>query len=199
MKFFIVGKQGSGKHEVLDLLDEMNIRVGREFSNLPAYNEQIYMDPKYEQYSSNDISDIFEQNSYIYIGGIDENCVLDGYSYYRGLSHYTYDNSDVMLLTPKSLETLNRKNIRDHVVFVWMDNTRDNRIHRYVEQGRKYPFMDVEKIESQYDNDFVKNIYGFKNSSILYFTNEDPCRVAAIVAAIVKHPDLKDVFVDNFN
>lgn len=199
MKFFIVGKQGSGKHEVLNLLEELDVRVGREFSNLEEYKENIYMDKNYEKYSSDDISNIFEQNSYIYIGGIDECNVLDGYSYYRGLSHYTYDNNDVMALSPKALDSVNKKLVNDHIVFVWLDNTRDNRIRRYVEDQRKYSFVEIEKIESQYDQDFVKNIYGFKNSSVLYFSNEDPCRIATIVAAIIKYPDLKDMFVDNYN
>lgn len=199
MKFFIVGKNGAGKQEVANILEEYGIKTGKEFSNLPEYQENINIDPNYIKYSEDDVAQIFEQNSYIYINGIDEVNVLDGYKYYRGISYYTYDNSDVMCLSPQALYKLNKNIINDHIVFVWLDNNRDNRIHRYVDEGRKYSFIEQEKIESQYDADFTRTLYGFKNSSLLYFTNEDPGRIAAIVYAIIKHPELKDIFTDNFN
>ena len=57
----------------------------------------------------------------------------------------------------------------------------------------------MEEAESQFDADFVKSIYNFPNSQLIYFNNEDPSRVAAIVYTLVKHPELVDIFVKKFN
>lgn len=199
MKFFIVGKHCAGKLECLNLVEEMGVRVGREFSNLPELVPNVYIDKDYEKYSSDDVERLFEQNSFIYMHGVEESGILDGYSLYRGLSHYTYDNADVMVVPPQALSCINKKIINDHLVFVWMDAARDHRIHRYVEEDRKYSFVEIEKNESRYDLDFMKNICSLKNYSLLYFNNEDPGRVATIIAAIHKHPDLLPLFADNYN
>lgn len=197
MKIFIVGKQCSGKTDVLDECEALGLRVGREFCNIKS--KEIHIDPKYELYSIDDIDKIFENNAYISITGIDESGVLDGYMGYRGLSLYTFDNSDIMLLHPQQVCALNKKSITDQIVFIWLDNNRDNRIHRYAEKKHTYNFIEIEDIESQFDADFIKTIYNFPNSKLLYFNNEDPDRVAAIAYAIIMHPDLLDIFVNKFN
>lgn len=199
MKIIIVGKHASGKHEVLDQCEELGIKVGREFSNLLEPLPQIYMDGKYQQYSSDDISNIFEMGSYVCMTGIEECGVIDGYIYHRGISFYTFDNSDVIILTPSQFENINQKIINDHVVFVWLDNTLDNRIRRHAEEARSYSFTELEDIEDRHGIDFVKNLYNFPNSDVLYFTNEVPERVATIISTIVKHPDVLPNFVKNFN
>lgn len=201
MKFFIVGKHASGKHQVLNTLeDEYGVRVGREFCNIPhPAPPQLYIDPKYIRYSFDDISKIFENRGYVCISGIRESGILDGNAYYRGISFYTIDNSDVIVISPEQMLGLNWSALRDDTCFVWMDNTRDNRIHRYSAEKRTYSFMEVEKIESEYDADFVKAIYNFQSSGVLYFNNEEPERVACIVAACIKHPDLLSDFTKNFN
>ena len=196
MKVFVVGKQCSGKTDVLDACEELGLRIGREFCNLKSH--VIHIDPKYEQYSIDDIDKIFESGAYICITGIDESGVLDGYMGYRGLSLYTFDNSDIMLLHPQQVCAINKKVITDQVVFVWLDNNRDNRIHHYAEKKCTHDFIEVEDIESQFDSDFIKTIYNFPNSKLLYFNNEDPERVAAIVYALVKHPELLDIFANKF-
>lgn len=199
MKIFIVGKHSSGKHQALEVCAQQGVRVGREFSNIPQAPSQVYMDPKYQLYTADDIEKIFEMGAYICVTGIEEDGVMDGYMYHRGLSYYTFDNSDVMVLTPSQFENLNSKAINEKVIFVWLDNTQDNRIRRHAQENRKYTFKEQEEIEERHEIDFVKNLYGFPNSSVIYFTNEDPDRVGTIISAIVKHPDLVEDFIKNFN
>ena len=197
MKIFVVGKQCSGKTEILNECEELGLRVGREFCNIKS--SALHIDPKYERYTMDDISKIFENNAYICISGINESGVLDGYMGYRGISLYTFDNSDVMALHPNQVCELNKQAITDDVLFIWMDDNRDRRIHRYAENKYVYNFIEVEENESQFDADFVKVIYNLPHSTLIYFNNEDPSRVAAIIYAIRNHPDLIDIFVNRFN
>ena len=197
MKIFVVGKQCSGKTEILNECEELGLRVGREFCNIKS--SALHIDPKYERYTVDDISKIFENNAYICISGINESGVLDGYMGYRGISLYTFDNSDIMALHPNQVCELNKQAITDDVLFIWMDDNRDRRIHRYAENKYVYNFIEVEENESQFDADFVKVIYNLPHSKLIYFNNEDPSRVAAIIYAIRNHPDLIDIFVNRFN
>lgn len=198
MKIFVIGKHSSGKISVLDYCEEAGVRVGREFCNASS-TAKLHLDKKYELYSDGDISNIFESNAYICLSGIDEIDVLDGYNIKRGISLYTYDNSDVISLHPQQLLSLNTKNINDEIIFAWLDNNLDNRIRRYADELRDYDFMTVEQAESSIDPEFVKTLYEFPNSRVLYFNNELPERVAAIIIALVKHPDLVDIFIDKYN
>ena len=62
---------GSGKQEVVDILRDNGIRCGRLFTNLDiSAAPNIYNIDNYEQYSSKDIHDIFENNAYIFMQGI---------------------------------------------------------------------------------------------------------------------------------
>ena len=197
MKIFVVGKQCSGKTEILNECEELGLRVGREFCNIKS--SALHIDPKYERYTMDDISKIFENNAYICISGINESGVLDCYMGYRCISLYTFDNSDIMALHPNQVCELNKQAITDDVLFIWMDDNRDRRIHRYAENKYVYNFIEVEENESQFDADFVKIIYNLPHSKLIYFNNEDPSRVAAIIYAIRNHPDLIDIFVNRFN
>ncbi len=195
MKFIIVGKNAAGKHRVSELCQEAGMKVGKEFSNIPKLLPEIYMN-NYEKYSSEDISTIFESNSYICINSIEEDNVPEGYMYYRGISLYTWDNNEVFVMSPQQVCNLNKKNIGDDIVFIWMDSNREYRLNRH--RGRTYSFTEVDKRESQFDKDMVNSIYGMDNSEVLYFNNEEPDRVAAIVVALYKYPDLLDMFVESF-
>lgn len=198
MKIFIVGKHASGKHEVLQCCAEQGISVGHEFTSMTRH-PAVYMDPNAIQYSPDDITNIFEMQAYISMINIEESGVVDAYVHYRGISHHTYDHCDVMVLTPTQLEVLNRKLIKEHIVFVWLDNTQDNRIRRHAEERRTYSFIEQDDIENRHGLDFVKHLYAFPNSNVLYFTNEIPERVATIISSIIKHPDLLPDFIKNFN
>lgn len=198
MKVFIVGKHASGKHEALQVCEEQGIVVGREFSNIETLDPRIYMDPHYNQYTVEDISNIFEMKSYVCMHGVEESGVIDSYMIQRGISFYTYDQSDVMVLTPQQLENINKPILKDNILFVWMDSNQAARIRRHAEENRKYSFNEQEEIENRYSVDFVKTLYNFPNAQVLYFNNEDPARVGTVISAIIKHPDLLDSFVNNY-
>lgn len=198
MKVFIVGKHASGKHEVLKTCKELGIAVGHEFTSMTPH-PQVYMDPEAEQYSQDDITNIFEMQAYICISGIEETGIIDSYAHHRGISHHTYDNSDVLVLTLTQFESLNKNLIKDRVLFVWLDNTQDNRIRRHAEEQRTYSFIEQDEIEALHGSDFVKQLYNYPNSDVIYFTNEEPERVGTIIASIIKHPDLLPHFIKTFN
>lgn len=198
MKVFIVGKHASGKHEVLKTCKELGIVVGHEFTSMMPH-PQVYMDPEAEQYSQDDITNIFEMQAYICISGIEETGIIDSYAHHRGISHHTYDNSDVLVLTLTQFESLNKNLIKDRVLFVWLDNTQDNRIRRHAEEQRTYSFIEQDEIEALHGSDFVKQLYNYPNSDVIYFTNEEPERVGTIIASIIKHPDLLPHFIKTFN
>ena len=80
-----------------------------------------------------------------------------------------------------------------------MDNDKEDRILKYRREKRTYNFSNREEIEKNDLDFFVKTLYNYNNSSLIYFVKEDPCRVATIIYSIIKHPDLMDVFVKNFN
>ena len=199
MKFFIVGKHSSGKLETLNLLEELGVKVAREFSNLEQYHPNIYIDKKYLKYSQDDIETIFNNRSFISMSPLEENNILDGYKYYRGIDFYNYDLADAMVLNPRQVTFINKNMLNKKTIFVWMDNNRDSRIHNHVQENRSYDFIEIEKLETPYDSDFVKTIYNLPNSHILYFNNECPERVASIIYSIIKHPDLLDIFTKYYN
>lgn len=198
MKFFIVGKHASGKHEVLDILEDLGVSVGRQFSNVPVYNPRIYMDSKCNQYSELDIERIFEQNSYIYIHGCEESGILDASAYQFGLSLYTLDNSDAVVLTPTEFLSANDRVYKDSVI-IWLDNTPSNRLTRHTQERRAYSFIEREQTESIADSDFCKGVYNADSLGVLYFNNEDPGRVASVIYSILKYPDLLNIFINNYN
>lgn len=198
MKIFIVGKHASGKHEALQCCEDQGVRVGREFTSMVP-TPGVYMDKKAQIYGIDDINNIFEMQAYICLTGIEESGIVDSYVHHRGISHHTYDNSDVMVLTPTQLEGLNKKLIRDRVLFVWLDNTQDNRIRRHAEEQRDYSFIEQDDIEDRHGFDFVKCLYNFPNSDVLYFTNEDPARIGTIITSIIQHPDILPNFIKTFN
>lgn len=199
MKFFIVGKQASGKLDVLNQLERSGYNVGREFSNIVDLNPHLYIDPDYVKYSYDDINKIFETNAYLCIDGIAEKGILDAYMFYRGVSMYTYDRADALILSPNQVVNLNKNIIREPVCFVWMDNTVEKRRNKFLQEHRTYSFEEIESIEKIAESDFVKTIYNFPNAYVMYFMNELPERVATIVGACIKHPDLSESFIKNFN
>ena len=80
-----------------------------------------------------------------------------------------------------------------------MDNPKKNRLNRYYSEKRSYNFNNRESIESKNSSSFVKFLYGFDKSNVLYFTNEEPSRVAAIIYSMVQHPDLITLYTQVFN
>lgn len=197
MKFFIVGAQCSGKHEVIEYLktDHPEINIGKLFTNIDS-DKDIYRNmDDFEIFTENEIRDIFENKAYIFMKEIEES----SYKYYEGLSSYTFDNKDVFTLTPDELVKIPNVALNDEICFIWLDDNMKNRFNRYKTGSRKYSFQEREQVESAYSNDFVSNIYSFPNSKLIYFFNEDPGRVSTIIYALYKNNSLIEEFSKKFN
>ena len=80
-----------------------------------------------------------------------------------------------------------------------MDSDKDDRINRYRRERRTYSFSDRDNIEKNDLDYFVKTLYNYNNSRLLYFIKEEPGRVASIIYAMVKYPELINIFANNFN
>lgn len=199
MKFLIVGLHSSGKQEVLDTLTEMGIKCGRLFSNLDNPSPDIYNSFNYDIFTTKEVNEIFENNAYIFINELDRSSNVNSYKYFEGLTKYEFDNNDVFALSPDQLLHISPNAIKDDICFVWMDNDKEDRILKYRKEKRTYNFSNREEIEKNDLDFFVKTLYNYDNSSLIYFVKEDPCRVATVIYSIIKHPDLLDVFVKNFN
>ena len=190
MKYIIVGLHSSGKQEVLDALTKDGIECGRLFTNADL------SDPRYDFYTDEDVRTIFENNAYVFIKDLGTSSKINCY---EGLSLNEFDYNDVFALTPDQFNSIPLVPLKDEVCFIWMDCNDSARRTRYQEEKRQYNFNKQDKVEKTRLSDFIKNIYNFPKSHLLYFFNEDPQRVAAIVYALVKHPELLSIFEKKFN
>lgn len=193
---------GSGKQEVLDILENNDVRCGRLFTNLDNPTaSNIYNGSNYEQYTFKDVTDIFENNAYVFLQEfpLGDSLVLNACKYYEGLSLYEFENNDVFVMSPDQLFSISPASIKDEITFIWMDNPKKNRLNRYYFEKRTYNFNSREEIELKDSSSFVKLLYGFDNSNVLYFTNEEPSRVAAVIYSIIQHPDLLPMYKQAFN
>lgn len=191
----------SGKQEVVDILENYGIRCGRLFSNIDNPTPNVYNSSNYELYTIKDINSIFENNAYIFIQELPlgDNIGMTSWKYYEGLSLYEFENNDVFVMSPDQLFSISPTSIKDDVCFIWMDNTKKERLNRYYTEKRSYSFADRDEIEMKDSNSFVKFLYGFDKSRVLYFTNEDPARVAAVIYSSIKHPELIGIYTESFN
>lgn len=202
MKYVIIGMHCSGKQEVVDILENNDIRCGRLFTNYDnTTSPNVYNGANYELYSDKDINGVFENNAYIFMHEFPftNDLTASSLKYYEGLSLYEFENNDIFIMSPDQLFSISPSSIKDEVCFIWLDNTKKERLNRYYTERRTYSFSNREEIESKDSNSFVKFLYGFENSRVLYFTNEDPNRVAAILYSLIKHPDLLPIYTESFN
>ena len=109
----------------------------------------------------------------------------NSYKYYEGLTKYEFDNNDVFVISPDQFLNIPQNTINEQVCFIWMDNTKEDRLTRYKSEKRSYSFSARESIEKRDIDAFVKTLYNFNNSKVIYFTNEEPCRVATIVYTLI--------------
>lgn len=193
MKYIIVGLHCSGKQEVIDILKENNIKCGSVFSNIPPQTKNLYN--TYEYYDISEINKIFENNAYIFMQEVQGNFNTSSFKYFEGLSKYEFDNNDVFCLSPDQVLNIVPCSIKESICFIWLDNKKSNRKNRYINENREYNFNERESLEKRDINTFVKTLY---SSDVLYFTDEEPERVAAIVYSIVKHPDLFEMYKKSF-
>jgi hypothetical protein len=201
MKFIIIGMHCSGKQEVADILEDYGVKCGRLFSNIENPSPNVYNSSNYELYTINDINSIFENNAYVFMqefpfGGV---VGVPSWKYYEGLSLYEFENNDVFVMSPDQLFCISPTSVKDEVCFIWMDGTKKERLNRYYSEKRCYGFADRDDVEMKDSSSFVKALYGFDNSRVLYFNNEDPTRVAAIIYSVIEHPDLINIYTESFN
>lgn len=201
MKYFIIGLHASGKQSIIDILSENGIKCGKHFSNY-VYNEHdnLYNGDKYEFYESSEIFKIFENSAYVYIHEIPSKSIINinTHKYFEGITKYEFDENEVFALSPDQLLSIPLTSIKEPVCFIWVDNTRSNRKNRFMAENRHYIFNEREEIEMRDMGAVVKHMYNFKDSHILYFTNEEPERIATIIYSIVKHEDLLPMYIEHY-
>ena len=124
----------SGKQEVADILENNGVRCGRLFTNLDNPTAStIYNGSNYEQYSTKDINDIFENNAYIFMQEFPfgDSLMTSACKYYEGLSLYEFENNDVFVMSPDQLFSISPASVKDDITFIWMDNPKKSRLNRY--------------------------------------------------------------------
>ena len=200
MKFFITGLHSSGKQEVIDHLKNMGVRCGSLFTNFDELNDNIYNAKNYEIYKNEDITEIFENDAYIFLREFPQTGMnFKTGRYYEGLSKYSFDQNDVFTLSPDQLLPITPNVIKEDICFIWLDNTKDNRSTRYYNEKRGYNYNERDIYEKRDINAYVKSLYTFNNSNLIYFNDEVPARVATIINTMIKHPDTIVDFVKNFD
>lgn len=200
MKFFITGLHSSGKQEVVNTLESAGVKCGKLFTNMEDMPADIYNRNHYEIYSNEDVNNVFENDAYIFIQEHPQS--TDNFKtgrYYEGLSKYEFDNNDVFVLSPDQLISITPNVIKEDICFIWMDNTRDNRTSRFHNEHRRYNYYDRDNHEKRDLNAYVKMLYTYNNSKLIYFNDEEPARVATIINIMIKHPDTVEDFVKNFD
>lgn len=198
MKYFIIGLHSSGKQEIVDNLEKLGINCGKLFSNIEKPSTNIYNSYNYELYTSKDVNEVFENDAYIFIQEV-PNYHSANYKCYEGLSKYTFDNNDVFVLSPDQFVNIAPNAIREEVCLIWVDNTKNYRKSLYHGEKRSYNFNERDLLEKRDMNAFVKYLYNFNNSNVIYFTDEIPERISTIIYTLIKHPELFDLYVKNFN
>lgn len=192
MKYFITGFHCSGKERLLKDLKSAGINVGTSFNTISEYVPEIYTCNSVT-YTNQDVSDIFENSDYIFLREI----TAYGVPFYDGLTRTSFDNSDVFCVTPD--QTVWIPNVPEDVCFIWLDNTTSERRLRYTEEKRKYDFSVTEALEKEYAEEFINKIYNMPKTHLIYFNNEDPVRVSAVIQALILHPDLLPIFEKRYN
>lgn len=191
MKYIITGLHSSGKLEVAKQLSQNGVRVGHLFTNL---DDVRYQGELYETLTTDELNRIFENAAYVFFSEVNNSITNN----YECLATSEFDSADVFVLTPNQLNNIPMKALSDKICFVWMDCNATNRLARYKNEKRSYNFKDREDLERIDLSDFTDKIYGLPNSTLVYFQNEEPQRVAAIVEVMVKAPQLSEIIVKNF-
>lgn len=193
MKYIITGLHSSGKREVIqDLKKTSSLRIGRTFNNISQNIEGLYnMDQIY--YTNTEINSIFENKSYIFIKEVTDYNI----PFYTGLTKQEFDICDVFVLTPDQFIAV--PSFPEEVCIIWLDNNTLQRKQRYNSQKMIYDFKVRENLEKEDSEEYINKLYKSPNSHLIYFENEEPSRVSAIIQALAKHEDLLPIFETHYN
>jgi len=191
MKYLIVGRQGCGIPEIIQEIENLGLSVGHVFRSIKDIDPQSYSISRIV-YDHSDIEKIEETNSYIFM----QEC-FQKEKFLEGLSFYEYDRNDVVYMGVDHMVKIPQR-VWDKmdVTIIWLDNTFDFRQNYMIDNQYKHIFKIQEDNENFNIPGFMERIY---DKSHIYFFNEDPRRVAAVVYSLVKHPDLLDIFIKNFD
>ena len=102
-------------------------------------------------------------------------------------------------MSPNQFLELDESMVREDTLVIWVDATYEHRLRRYFSNKYTYSFEQVEAFESIYDGSFVDSFYNkIHNYPLfvddLYFINEEPNRLAAIIYSILKDPQIIDLY-----
>lgn len=193
MKFAIIGFHCSGKEEIIrDIASSTSVPCGKCFDNMVDPIDGAYTCNS-ETFDNTEIGRIFENQAYLFMREVTDY----GVPYYDGMTLHSYDTSTVFCLTPDQL--VNVAKFPSEICFVWLDNTAAERRIRYTSEKRKHDFQTTEDLERQFSDEFISKLYQTPNSHIIYFNNEEPSRVSAVIQSIIKHPDLLPIFEKRYN
>ena len=79
--------------------------------------------------------------------------LVNSAKYYEGLSLYEFENNDVFVMSPDQLFSISPSSIKDDICFIWLDNTKKERLNRYYAEKRTYSFSNREDLETKDSND----------------------------------------------
>lgn len=193
MKYAIIGFHCSGKDEIIrDIEQSTLIPCGKSFTNMIEPIEGAYTCNS-ETFDNNEISTIFENQAYLFLREVTD----FGIPYYDGMTLHEFDSSAVICLTPDQMVSIAK--FPAEMCFVWLDNTTAERRQRHTAEKRKHDFQATEDLQRQFSDEFINKLYGTPNSHLLYFNNEEPQRVSAVIQALIKHPDLLPLFESRYN
>ena len=192
MRYIIIGNHASGKHKILDALEELGVEVGREFTTSPT---KIFdLDPKAHQITQLEVEELFKNQDYITICNI----VTPSNEFYRGITKTEYDTKKVFVMTPEMLNNVYASRLKGDVCFIWIDDPKPTRYLRFINERRTYPFEEVESKEKFHVNNLQKLITKLAGDEWLYFSNDEEKRILAVIYSLVKYPDLIDIYTKNF-
>ena len=189
MKYFIVGLNASGKQAVCSDLRALGVNVGSIFRSVDKIPSDTYSLSEVV-YGEHDIDSIFENHSYIFF---DKN-TQSNVSFFEGLSLYEYENNDVFMITPHQFNLVSQ--FDKDVLFIWLDGSIIQRRDRFIDERRKYNFLRIDHMDKDEILDFSTRI---SEHDYIYFNNEDPSRVSAIIYSMVTYPELHNIYKERFN
>lgn len=194
MKYFIVGMHSTGKMKVAKILKENKISVGHLSTNAEL-SQELTTHNLYRKYDIEDMNSIFENSAYIFFKDLNDRLMNE----YECLTKFDFDNNDVFILSPHHINSIPKTDFNEEICFIWLDNNVTNREMNHIDESRKYKFHERDRLESKDIHDFVDKIYTMPNSSMIYFWNEDPQRVATIIEIMIRYPEMRRKIIDNFN
>ena len=187
MKVIIVGLHDSGKKDIRKTLTEYGFKACPKFSGDPEAYDKYY--------DNKTIKEIFDNNAYLYI-----DTLAGAPDIFIGALTSDWDNCEFITMSPRELMNITplTQQQMGEVTIIWMDSNRSTRFAYWNAEDGESDFNLLEEFERQGMQNFTEFIYNFPNSHILYFNNEEPSRVAAIAAAILKYNNLIPIFENSF-